>query len=84
VPEPRIKRIRPPSPKAPRPQLSGAKTATAAGWQEEQHHTEPGLRPALLRLALASSLMQPPLTAHKREAFRICQLTSADSSRHGR
>jgi WD40 repeat protein len=30
-------------------------------WQEEQ-----GLRPALLRLALTSSLMQPPLTADTR------------------
>ena len=29
-------------------------------WQEEQQHAEPGLRPALLRLALAS-LMQPRL-----------------------
>ena len=32
-------------------------------WQEEQQHAEPGLRPTLLRLALASSLMHPPLTA---------------------
>ena len=31
-------------------------------WQEEQQHAEPGLRPALLRLALAS-LMQPRLVA---------------------
>jgi uncharacterized protein with WD repeat len=32
-------------------------------WREEQQHTEPGLRLALLRLALASSLMQAPVTA---------------------
>ena len=32
-------------------------------WQEEQQHAEPGLRPTLLRLALASSLMQPPFIA---------------------
>jgi WD40 repeat protein len=31
-------------------------------WQEEQQHAEPGLRPALLRLALAS-LLQPRLAA---------------------
>jgi WD40 repeat protein len=31
-------------------------------WQEEKQHAEPGLRPALLRLALAS-LMQPRLVA---------------------
>jgi hypothetical protein len=31
-------------------------------WQEEQQHAEPGLRPTLLRLALAS-LMQPRLAA---------------------
>lgn len=31
-------------------------------WQEEQQHAEPGLRAALLRLALAS-LMQPRLAA---------------------
>jgi hypothetical protein len=35
-------------------------------WWEEQQHAEPGLRPALLRLALASSLMQPPVTADVR------------------
>jgi WD40 repeat protein len=34
-------------------------------WQEEQQHAEPGLRPALLRLALAS-LLQPRLAADAR------------------
>ena len=34
-------------------------------WQEEQQHAEPGLRPALLRLALAS-LLQPRLGADAR------------------
>jgi hypothetical protein len=28
-------------------------------WQEEQQHAEPGLRPALLRLALASAAATP-------------------------
>jgi hypothetical protein len=31
-------------------------------WQEEQHFAQPGLRPAVLRLALAS-LLQPRLAA---------------------
>jgi hypothetical protein len=35
-------------------------------WQEEQQHAEPGLRPALLRLALASQLLQPRLAADAR------------------
>ena len=34
-------------------------------WQEEKQHTEPGLRPALLRLALAS-LLQPRLAEDAR------------------
>ena len=34
-------------------------------WQEEQQHAEPGLRPALLRLALAS-LLQPRLAEDAR------------------
>jgi hypothetical protein len=34
-------------------------------WQEERQHAEPGLRPALLRLALAS-LLQPRLAAQAR------------------
>jgi hypothetical protein len=34
-------------------------------WQEERQHAEPGLRPALLRLALAS-LLQPRLAAEAR------------------
>ena len=34
-------------------------------WQEEQQHAKPGLRPALLRLALAS-LLQPRLAADAR------------------